>query len=147
MLKNQGRKAWNYFAPMYPLAEDMSEKHLGPNSWKYVAPMYPLVEDELTFMCLCIGSIDIHHWNRCSGSKCIIYFRKSSHIILGGFPTHPHEQPSVACFVVLVHFVAWGDPFALRRRDPPGWCKLTWLVLGEDLAARSHRRHGGSPWS
>ena len=42
--KNLGPIFWKYFAPMYPLAEDMS-KIMGPIFWKYFAPMYPLVED------------------------------------------------------------------------------------------------------
>ena len=29
--------------------------------------------------------------------------------------------------------------FTLKRVDLSGWFKLTWLVLGEDPAARSHR--------
>ena len=44
MPKNQGPNSWTYFAPMYPLAEDMS-KNMGPILWKYFAPMYPFAED------------------------------------------------------------------------------------------------------
>ena len=43
-VKNLGPNSWKYFAPMFPLVEDMS-KHLGPNSWKYFTPMSQLVED------------------------------------------------------------------------------------------------------